>query len=119
MRSAPVTSEPARTGWWGSRAAALGRAARAPSRCWSSGSRSSAVAAVVALTRPSEVGVEAHTLGQRELAGVVDGHRGPAHVRLPRVRTGLPPAARGLLASEGAADLRTARTDVDVGDAAV
>ena len=51
--------------------------------------------------------------------GVVDGVRGAAHVRLPRVRPRLAAAAGLLLAAERAADLRAGGADVDVGDAAV
>ena len=41
------------------------------------------------------------------------------HVGLPRVGTGLASPARFLLSTEGSTDLRTGRTDVDVGDTAV
>src|SRR6266498_5017334 len=62
---------------------------------------------------------EVHTLGQRQLAGVVDGVGRTTHVGPPRVRPGLAAAAGLLLAAEGATDLRTRRADVDVDDAAV
>src|SRR5438477_3706709 len=62
---------------------------------------------------------EPDPLRQRQLAAPVDGGRLAAHVRLPRVGSGLSPAARFLLAAERAADFRTRSADVDVGDAAV
>src|SRR5688572_24504237 len=67
----------------------------------------------------SALDVEGHALGQRQGGGVFDGVGGAAHVGLPAVGAGLAPAAGLLLAAEGAADLSAARTDVDVGDAAV
>src|SRR5205085_5900159 len=63
--------------------------------------------------------LEPDSLGERQLAGVVDGVRRPAHVGLPRVRSRLATAAGLLLAAESAADLRPTRADVHVGDAAV
>ena len=62
---------------------------------------------------------ELHSLGQRQLTGVVDRVRRLTHVRLPRIRTGLTSAAGLLRATERAADLSTRGADVDVGDAGV
>src|SRR6185312_8713857 len=62
---------------------------------------------------------ELHPLGQRQLAGIIDGIGTLAHVGPPRVRAGLPSAAGFLLAAERAADLRPGRADVDIGDSAV
>src|SRR3954453_20224416 len=59
---------------------------------------------------------ELHALRQRQLRGVVDRVGRAPHVGLPRIRTGLAPAAGLLLAAERAADLRTRGADVDVGD---
>src|SRR5205807_7631117 len=58
-------------------------------------------------------------LRQRQLAAVVDRARLPAHVAFPGVGARLTSAASGLLSAEGAADLRTRRANVDVGDPAV
>src|SRR5690625_338439 len=59
----------------------------------------------------SKVSEEAHPLGQREFTAVVDGVGRPAHVGLPRVRTGLTPTTGVLLPAEGPTDLRTRGTD--------
>ena len=72
-----------------------------------------------ATPRPRPRSAELDALGQGEIVGVVDGVGRPAHVGLPRVAAALAPAAGGLLAAEGTADLGAAGTDVDVGDAAV
>src|SRR5687768_12452666 len=69
--------------------------------------------------RKSESHVEGDALREREVLGVIDRVRRAAHVVLPRVRARLAAAAGGFLAAERAADLRAARADVDVGDAAV
>src|SRR5690606_34616299 len=69
--------------------------------------------------KASNVDVELDPLRQRQLRRPVDGVRLAAHVLLPRIRTRLAAAAGFLFATEGAADLRTAGADVDVGDAAV
>src|SRR4051812_32144021 len=63
--------------------------------------------------------VEVDALRERKLAPVVDRVGGAAHIALPRIRAGFPPAAGLLLAAEGAADLRAGGADVHVGDAAV
>src|SRR4051812_49530609 len=62
---------------------------------------------------------EAHTLSQWELVGEVDRVRRTAHVRAPRVRARLAPAAGGLLATERSADLSAGGPDVHVDDPAV
>src|SRR5699024_2537291 len=67
----------------------------------------------------SKASEEAHTLGQRKFTAVVDGVGRPAHVGLPRVRTGLTPTTGVLLPTEGPTDLRTRGTDVDIDDPAV
>lgn len=72
-----------------------------------------------AQTHPRAWLPELHALRQRQLARVVDGVGGPAHVGLPRVGPGLAAAAGLLLAAEGTTDLRSRRPDVDVGDTAV
>src|ERR1700740_514972 len=43
----------------------------------------------------------------------------PAHVALPRIASLFPPAAGVFLTTESAADLRTARAGVHIGDAAI
>ena len=58
-------------------------------------------------------------LRQRQLRRPVDGVGLAAHVGLPGIAAGFAAAAGFLLAAEGAADLRAAGADVDVGDAAV
>src|SRR5262252_5236136 len=62
---------------------------------------------------------EADALRERQRVRAVDGAGLPAHVGLPAVAARLAPAAGVLLAAEGAADLRAARADVHVGDAAI
>src|SRR5690349_9325129 len=57
---------------------------------------------------------ELHPLRERQFGRVVDGVGRPAHVRLPRVRARLAPAAGLLLAAEGSADLGSGRPDVHV-----
>src|ERR1017187_1829917 len=68
---------------------------------------------------PTRLRLELDPLRQRQLRRPVDGVGLPPHVSLPRVAAGFAPAARVLLAAEGAADLRSAGADVDVGDPAV
>src|SRR5438093_293963 len=63
--------------------------------------------------------LEANALRQRQCARIVDGRGHPAHVGLPRIATGLAPAAGFLLATEGAANLGAARPDIDIDDAAI
>src|SRR5689334_16021993 len=58
-------------------------------------------------------------LRQRQGGGIVDGVGRPPHVRLPCIRAAFAAAAGFLFPAERAADLRAARADVDVGDAAV
>ena len=63
--------------------------------------------------------VKPHALSQRKLAAVVDRARLPSHVRLPGIRAGFPPAARGLLPAKRTTDLGARRADVHIGDAAI
>src|SRR5688572_5213071 len=56
--------------------------------------------------------VELHALGERQVARIVDGVGGAAHVGLPRVGAGLAAAAGVLLTAEGAADLGAAGPEV-------
>src|SRR5688572_31270125 len=63
--------------------------------------------------------VEGNALGEREIRRVVDRVRHAAHVGFPSVGAGLAAAAGDFFAAERAADLRAARANVDVGDAAV
>src|SRR4051794_14796927 len=62
---------------------------------------------------------ELDPLRQRKSIGIVDGGGLTAHVGLPGIGAGFPPAAGFLLATERAADLRAARSDVHVCDTAV
>src|SRR5690349_10991801 len=62
---------------------------------------------------------ELDALRQRKFRAVVDRCGLPSHVNLPRVAAALATAAGFLLAAERAADLRAARADVHVGDAAI
>src|SRR5690606_11752239 len=62
---------------------------------------------------------ELDALRQRQVARVVDGVGGAAHVVAPGVGTGFAAAARFFFTTEGAADFRAGRADVDVGNAAV
>src|SRR3954452_18292666 len=62
---------------------------------------------------------EDDALGERQILRVVHRVRGPAHVVAPRVGPRLATAARLLFAAERAADLGSARADVDVRDAAI
>src|SRR5260221_14530505 len=62
---------------------------------------------------------EDDALGQRQGVRIVDRVGRPPHVALPGVGAGFAAAAGLLLAAEGAADLRPARPDIDVGDAAI
>src|SRR3954453_5844474 len=75
------------------------------------------VAAPIDVTLPSDG--EVHSLGERQLAGVVDRVGGSPHVGAPGVGPGLAAAAGVLLSSEGTSDLGPRRADVDVDDAAV
>src|SRR5208337_5669740 len=68
---------------------------------------------------PGASDVELHPLGERQPGRIVHRARLPAHVALPGVGAALPSASGLLLAAEGAADLGSRRTDVDVGDAAI
>ena len=70
-------------------------------------------------TAPGGSDVELDALGQGQLARVVDGVGGAAHVGFPGVGAGFAATAGFLLATEGAADLGARGADVDVGDAAV
>jgi hypothetical protein len=63
--------------------------------------------------------LEFDPLGQWHVAAVVDRIGLAAHVGLPGVGAAFAPAAGLLLATERAADLRTAGADVHVGDAAI
>src|SRR6478752_2837048 len=63
--------------------------------------------------------IELDTLRQRQVAGIVDCVRRPAHIRLPSVGSGLAAAAGVLLAAEGSAYLGATRADIDIGDTAV
>src|SRR2546423_3804761 len=63
--------------------------------------------------------IEADPLGERQLAAVVYRVGRAAHVGLPRIGARLAAAAGFLLAAERAADLRAARPDIHVDDAAV
>src|SRR5688572_19364573 len=63
--------------------------------------------------------IEADALRERQVAAVVYRVGGAPHVSLPGVGARLAAAAGLFLAAERAADLRAARPDVDVDDAAV
>src|SRR2546425_1001883 len=58
-------------------------------------------------------------LCQGQFRRVIDRDGLPAHVVLPGIAAALASAAGFLLAPEGAADLRAARAEVDVGQAAI
>src|SRR5258707_313230 len=62
---------------------------------------------------------EMDALGQRQRRSVVHGVRLPSHVLLPGIGTGLSTAARVLLSTKGAANLRPRRPKIHVSDAAV
>lgn len=62
---------------------------------------------------------ELDSLGQRQFVGVVNRIRRASHVGFPSVGTGFPSTAGLLFATERAADLRSARTNVHVDDPAV
>merc|ERR1712129_57301 len=62
---------------------------------------------------------EFDALREGELRRVIDGARAPAHVLLPRVTSALSADARLFLASEGAANLSSARSDVYIYNSAV
>src|SRR6185437_741504 len=85
----------------------------------SRGRREATVEHSLLLVRTSALELELEPLGERQVARPVDGVGLAAHIRLPGIGAGLPPAARVLLAAEGAADLGAGSADVDVGDAAV
>src|ERR1022692_5019507 len=72
-----------------------------------------------AMVCPTRLRFELDPLRQRQLRRPVDGVGLAPHVSLPRVAAALSSAAGVLLASEGAADLRSAGADVDVGNPAV
>ena len=63
--------------------------------------------------------IEDNSLGQRQVAAVIDRVGLPAHVAFPGIRTGFAAAAGLFLAPEGASDFGTGGADVDVGNAAV
>src|SRR5260370_1205910 len=63
--------------------------------------------------------IEPHALRERKLRPEIDRVGGATHVSLPGIGAGLAAAAGLLLAPKGAADLRSRRPDVHVGDAAV
>src|SRR5215471_14485061 len=75
--------------------------------------------AEVGAAHEGRLSAEFDALGERQRIGVVDGRGLPAHVGLPRIRTGFAAATRLLLAAECSADLGTRRPDVDIGNAAI
>ena len=66
-----------------------------------------------------DLNVELDALRERQVVGIVDGAGHAAHVGLPRIAARFAAAARFLFAAERAADLRAARADVHVHDAAI
>src|SRR5688572_24464567 len=82
---------------------------------------SSAIEKMAFLKSSKEIGsdIEAYSLCEGQIAAVVYRVGRAAHVGLPRIGARLAPASGFLLSAERAADLRAARPDVDVDDAAV
>src|SRR5690606_11450217 len=60
-----------------------------------------------------------YPLRQRQLITPIYSIGLPAHIGLPTVRAAFPPAAGFFFTSEGAADLRTTRTDIHIGNTAI
>src|SRR3981081_2503499 len=63
--------------------------------------------------------IEPHALRKRQLFSIAYRVGGPAHVGLPAVGARFAPSPGFFFAAEGAADLGSGGSDVDVGDAAV
>ena len=58
-------------------------------------------------------------LRQRQFTGIIDRIGLPPHISLPGIGAGFASAAGFLLATESAADFRSARADIDVGNATI